>query len=116
LGEQLFRQKEPEMETIGPSALIVAVLYFISRWALATVEYAAAHPGKGRPEVTWQLAWWIAIIVCAMGALSVHVYLLTGTVPGWEVFAFNAIVFGGFLIGFVVSGHFDHKVRLGLRC
>lgn len=103
------------METIGPSALIVAVLYFLSRWLLATVEYATAHPGQGRPQVTWQLAWWIAIIVCLGSAASVHVWLLTSAAPGWGVITFNAIVFGGFLIGFVVSGHFDHKARLGLR-
>lgn len=26
---------------------------------------------------------------------------------------FNAIVFGGFLLGFLVTGLCDHKVRLG---
>jgi hypothetical protein len=103
------------METIGPSALVVAILYFLSRWALATVEYAVTHPGKGRPQITWQLSWWLAIIVSLLAAASVHVYLLTKVVPSPEVFVFNAIVFGGFLIGFIVSGHFDHKVRLGLR-
>ncbi|MCP4654440.1 MAG: hypothetical protein GY856_03365 [bacterium] len=103
------------MNTIGPSALIVAILYFLSRWALATVEHAMAHPGKGRPEITWKLAWWLSIIVCLLSAASVHVWLLTQTVPTWGTFVFNALVFGGFLIGFIVSGHFDHKVRLGLR-
>lgn len=101
------------METLGPSAFIVAVLYFLSRWALATVEHAVAHPGKGRPELTWRLAWWIAIIVCVLSAASVHVWLLTKTTPGWEVFVFNGVVFGGFLIGFIVSG-LDHKARIGL--
>lgn len=103
------------MNTIGPSALVVGILYILSRWALVTVEYAAANPGKGRPEITWQLTWWLAIIVSLLGAVSVHVMLLTRTVPGWEVFVFNAIIFGGFFIGFIVSGHCDHKVRLGLR-
>jgi hypothetical protein len=103
------------METIGPSALVVAILYVLSKWSLATVKYAAAHPGKGRPEITWQLAWWLAIIVSLLGALSVHVWLLSKTTPVWEVFVFNAIVFGGFLIGFIISGQCDHKVRLGLR-
>lgn len=103
------------METIGPSALVVAILYFLSRWSLATVEHAVAHPGNGRPDVTWRLAWWLAVIVSLLSAGSVHVLLLTGTLPGRGVLAFNAIVFVGFLIGFIVSGHFDHKVRLGLR-
>jgi len=103
------------MNTIGPSALIIAILYFLSRWALATVEHAMAHPGKGRPEITWQVAWWISIIVSLLSAVSVHVWLLEKTVPTWEVFVFNALVFGGFFLGFLISGHFDHKVRLGLR-
>ncbi len=103
------------METVAPSALIVAILYVLSRWNLATVEHAVAHPGNGRPEITWQVSWWIAILVSALGAASVHVWLLTKAAPEWEVLVFNALVFGGFLIGFVVSGHYDHKVRLGLR-
>lgn len=103
------------METIGPSALIVAILYFLSRWILATLKHAAAHPDDGRPEVTWQIAWWLAIIVSLASACSVHVWLLIMATPSWGVFVFNAIVFGGFLIGFIVSGHCDHKVRLGLR-
>jgi hypothetical protein len=103
------------MDTIVPSAFVVAILYVLSRWALATVEHAAAHPGKGRPEITWHVTWWLAIIVSVLSACSVHVWILGKAVPGWEVFLFNAVVFGGFLVGFIVSGHCDHKVRLGLR-
>lgn len=103
------------METIGPSALVVAILYILSRWALATVESAASHPDRGCPAVSWKVTWWLAILVSAGGAVSAHVWLLAKSPPPWEVFVFNAIVFGGFLIGFTVTGHFDHKVRLGIR-
>jgi len=103
------------MESIGPSALVVAILYFLSRWALATVEYAVAHPGSGRPQLTWQVTWWLALLVSLMSAFSLHVRLLSPAAPSGKVQLFNAIVFGGFLIGFFVAGHFDHKVRLGLR-
>ena len=103
------------MDTVGPSALVVAILYFLSRWSLASVEYATSHPGKGRPAFSWQITWWLAMLVSALGAGSVHVMMLEGAVPPGEVLAFNAVVFGGFLIGFALTGHFDHKVRLGLR-
>lgn len=103
------------METIGPSALMVAILYFLSRWSLATLKHAAAYPGKGRPEITWQLTWWSCIITSLLSALSMHVWLPSWSMPDRGVFVFNLIVFGGFFIGFIVSGHFDHKVRLGLR-
>ncbi len=103
------------METIAPSAFIVGILYVLSRWNLATVEHALAHPGNGRPEITWRLSWWIALIVSALAAASMHVWLLTGAAPDGGVLVFNGIVFGGFLIGFFASGHYDHKVRLGLR-
>ena len=103
------------METIGPSAIVVAILYFLSRWALATVDHAIAHPGNGRPEISWQVTWWLAILVSALSAFSVHMWLLTNAVPSRGVIVFNALVFGGFLVGFVATGHFDHKVRLGLR-
>ena len=49
------------------------------------------------------------------GRCSAQVWLLDKNPPPWEVFVFNGIVFGAFLIGFFVTGHFDHKVRLGLR-
>ena len=55
------------------------------------------------------------MVVSALGAASVHVMLLQGAVPGDGVLGFNAVVFGGFLIGFAATGPFDHKVRLGLR-
>jgi hypothetical protein len=103
------------MDTIGPSALIVAILYFLSRWSLATVRFASEHPGKGRPEVTWQMSWWLAMIVSILSAISLHVWLLRGEMPHWRIFVFNLIVFGGFFIGFLVAGHSDHKIRLGLR-
>ncbi len=103
------------MDTVGSSALVVASLYFLSRWSLASVEYATSHPGKGRPEFSWQVTWWLAMLVSALGAASVHVMMLEGAVPGREILVFNAVVFGGFLIGFAVTGHVDHKVRLGLR-
>ena len=80
------------METIAPSALVVAILYVLTRWMHATVEHAVAHPDNGRPDITWRLTWWIAIIVSALSAASVHVWLLTKTAPGWEVFAFNGVV------------------------
>ena len=102
------------METIAPSALMVAILYFLSRWALATVDYAERHPGKGRPDVTWRITWTLAIAVSLLSTASVHVWLLTKATPTWEVFIFNALVFGGFSLGFLVSGLYDHKVRLGL--
>jgi hypothetical protein len=100
------------METIGPSAFVVAILYFLSRWELATIEHAVAHPGVGRPEITWQIAWWFAMIVSVLGAISLHVRLLAETPPSPGVRLFNLIVFGGFLIGFFVSGQFDHRARL----
>ena len=103
------------METIGPSAFIVAILYLLSRWALATVDSAASHPDRGCPAISWKVTWCLAILVSAGSACSAHVWLLTKSQPPWEVFVFNAIVFGAFLIGFVVTGHFDHKVRLGIR-
>jgi hypothetical protein len=103
------------METIGPSAFVVAILYLLSRWALATVEHAVAHPGNGHPQITWRVTWWIAILVSGLSTASTHVWLLTGTMPDWRMFMFNGLVFGGFLVGFIASGHFDHKVRLGLR-
>ncbi len=103
------------MDTVGPSALVVAILYFLGRWSLASVEYATSHPGKGRPAFSWQVTWWLAMVVSALGAASVHVMMLQGAVPGAGVLVFNAVVFGGFLIGFAATGHFDHKVRLGLR-
>ncbi len=103
------------MDTIGPAALIVAVLYVLSRWALSTVEYAGANPGKGRPEITWTVTWTIALLVSLGGAVSAHVWLLELEKPTWEVFVFNGLIFGGFFIGFATTGHLDHKVRLGIR-
>ncbi len=102
------------MDTIAPSALIVAVLYVLSRWALETVAYAAANPGKGRPEITWTVTWTIALLVSLGGAFSAHVWLLELEKPTWEIFVFNGLIFGGFFIGFATTGHLDHKVRLGL--
>jgi len=100
------------METIGPSAFVLGILYFLSRWSLATVEYAVRHPGKGRPEVTWHLAWLLSMLVSLLSAASVHIRLLTGASPEWGVAVFNVIVFGGFFLGFLLSGFLDHKVRL----
>ncbi|MCP3904696.1 MAG: hypothetical protein GY715_13800 [Planctomycetes bacterium] len=98
------------LDTIGPSALIVGVLYLLARWALITLDYAAAHPGRGRPEVTWTVTWIIALIVSAMGTASLHVWILSGK-PSGEVFLFNGIIFGGFLIGFAITGLMDHRNR-----
>ena len=103
------------METIGPSALVVAILYVLSRWALTTVEFAVTHPGKGNPQVSWKITWYLALAVSALGTTSIHLRLLDGHWPGKGVLIFNAMVFGGFLLGFLVTGHCDHKVRLGLR-
>ena len=100
------------METIGPSAFVLGILYYLSRWSLATVEYAVRHPGKGRPEITWHLAWFLALIVSGLSAASVHIRLLTDAAPGWGVSVFNIIVFGGFFVGFLLSGLLDHRVRL----
>ncbi|MHC5115045.1 MAG: hypothetical protein ACYTGP_11535 [Planctomycetota bacterium] len=100
------------MNTIGPSALIVGVLYLLARWALVTLDYAAANPGKGCPKVTWQVTWIIALIVSAMGAASLHMKILAGTVSS-EVYLFNGIIFGGFLIGFLLTGVMDHRHRFG---
>jgi hypothetical protein len=102
------------METVAPSALIVGILYFLSRWALATVDYAAAHPGKGRPDITWRMAWWLAILISLASAASAHIFILTNTRPTGAQMLFNGIMFGAFLVGFVVSGQLDHKLRLGL--
>ncbi len=103
------------MDTIGPSALIVAVLYVLSRWALETVKYAGANPGKGRPDITWRVTWVIALLVSLGGACSAHVWLLELEKPTWEICVFNGLIFGGFFIGFAMTGHLDHKVRLGIR-
>jgi membrane protein YdbS with pleckstrin-like domain len=103
------------METIGPSALVIGILYFLGRWELASLRHAVEHPGNGRPRVTWRMAWWLAILVSLLSACSVHVALLAGGWPKTGTLVFNAIVFGGFLVGFVVSGQLDHKARLGLR-
>ncbi len=100
--------------TVGSTALLVAILYVLSRWALASVEHAVLHPGKGRPEITWKVTWCIALVVSALGACSVHVWLLEGSLPTWQPMVFNGLIFGGFFLGFFVSGHYDHKVRLGL--
>lgn len=103
------------MDTVGPSALLLAVLYVLSRWALETVKYAGANPGKGRPDITWRVTWTIALLVSAAGAFSAHVWLINLQRPGWEVFVFNGLIFGGFFVGFATTGHLDHKVRLGIR-
>lgn len=103
------------MDIVAPTALVVAILYVLSRWNLSAVEQAAAHPDKGHPAVTWKVSWYIALVVSLLGAASVHVWLLAEAALNGKVMAFNLLIFGGFLIGFFVSGHWDHKVRLGLR-
>jgi hypothetical protein len=100
------------METVGPTALVVAILYFLGRWALATVDFAAAHPGRGRPEVTWMITWLMALVVSGMGAASVHIRILEEAMPSRKIVIFNAVIFGGFFLGFLVSGLLDHRARL----
>ena len=80
------------MDTLAPSAFVIAILYFLSRWALATVDHAVAHPGNGHPRITWHITWWLAILVSLLSAASVHVWLLAGSLPAPKVMLFNAIV------------------------
>jgi hypothetical protein len=100
------------MESIAPSALVVGILYFLSRWTFATVDYAAAHPGRGRPGVTWTVTWCLELLVSGASAASLHLWVLQGAAPRREVLLFDGLVFGGFFVGFLLSGFFDHRVRL----
>ncbi len=103
------------MEVIAATALMVAILYVLSRWALATVKFAAAHPGVGQPAISWSITWYLSLLVSLGAACSAHICLIAKEAASQEVYLFNGIVFGGFLVGFLITGHCDHKVRLGIR-